>query len=135
MDKIKVIAPIALICIILLCTGIYAMGNSPHTFDNQMHPNFESAASEEKAVGEWLVNHDPQYMNKTIWADRGGDMSFILKMQIESYEKQSNETNFTDEMVKNNVDYFIAKDNKTIKEPFTKIYQNGEVYLYSNKNK
>ena len=129
MDKIKVIAPIALICIILLCTGIYAMGNSPHTFDNQMHPNFESAASEEKAVGEWLVNHDPQYMNKTIWADRGGDMSFILKMQIDSYEKQSNETNFTDEMVKNNVDYFIAKDNKTIKEPFTKIYQNGEVYL------
>lgn len=135
MDKIKVIAPIALICIILLCTGIYAMGNSPHTFDNQMHPNFESAASEEKAVGEWLVNHDPQYINKTIWADRGGDMSFILKMQIDSYEKQSNETNFTDEMVKNNVDYFIAKDNKTIKEPFTKIYQNGEVYLYSNKNK
>ncbi len=135
MEKIKVIAPIALICIILLLTGIYAMGNSPHTFDNQMHPNFESAASEEKAVGNWLVNHDPQYMNKTIWADRGGDMSFILKMQIPSCEKISDETNFTDEMVKNNVDYFIAKDNKTIKEPFTKIYQNGEVYLYSNKNK
>lgn len=135
MEKIKVIAPIALICLILLCTGIYAMGNSPHTFDNQMHPNFESAASEEKAVGKWLVNHDPQYMNKTIWADRGGDMSFILKMQIPSCEKKSNETNFTDEMVKNNVDYFIAKDNKTINEPFTKIYQNGEVYLYSNNNK
>lgn len=134
MDKIKVIAPIALICLILISSGIYALGNSPHTFDNQMHPNFKTAASEEKAVGEWLMNHDPQYLNKTIWADRGGDMSFIMKMQIPSYEKTSNETNFTDEMVKNKVDYFIAKDNKTINEPYIKIYQNGEVNLYSYKN-
>lgn len=134
MEKIKVIAPIALICLVLICSGVFALENSPHTFDNQMHPNFETAASEEKAVGEWLMNHDPQYMNKTIWADRGGDMSFIMKMQIPSYEKTSNETNFTDEMVKNKVDYFIAKDNKTINEPYTKIYQNGEVNLYSYKN-
>ena len=135
MDKIKIIVPIALICIILLCSGIYAMKNSPRTFDNQMPPNFETAASEEKAVGEWLVNHDPQYQNKTIWADRGGDMSFILKMNILPYEKVSNESNFTDEMVKNHVDYFIAKDNKTINEPYEKIYQNGEVNLYAYKNK
>ena len=135
MDKIKIIVPIALICTILLCSGIYAMKNSPRTFDNQMPPNFETAASEEKAVGEWLVNHDPQYQNKTIWADRGGDMSFILKMNILPYEKVSNESNFTDEMVKNHVDYFIAKDNKTINEPYEKIYQNGEVNLYAYKNK
>ena len=134
MDKIKVIAPIGLICLILLCSGVYAMGNSPHTFDNQMHPNFASAASEEKAVGEWLIKHDPEYMNKTIWADRGGDMSFLLKKEVPSCEKTSNETNFTSEMVKNNVSYFIAKDNKTIGEPYTKIYQNGEVYLYYYKN-
>lgn len=130
MDKIKTIAPIALICAILLCTGVFALGNSPHTFDNQMHPNFMTAASEEKAVGEWLSQYDPQYANKTIWADRGGDMSFILKMQIPSYEKVSNETNFTDQMLENNVEYFIAKDNKTIGEPYVEIYRNGEVHLY-----
>ena len=135
MDKIKIIVPIALICVILLCSGIYAMKNSPRTFDNQMHPNFETAASEEKAVGEWLINHDPQYQNKTIWADRGEDMSFILKMNLLPYEKVSNESNFTEEMVKNHVDYFIAKDNKTINEPYEKIYQNGEVNLYSYKNR
>lgn len=134
MDKIKVIAPIGLICLILLCTGVFALGNAPHTFDNQMHPNFMTASSEEKAVGEWLVKYDPQYMNKTIWADRGGDMSFILKMQIPSYEKVSNETNFTSEMVKNNVEYFIAKDNKTIGEPYVEIYKNGEVHLYHLEN-
>ena len=134
-ENIRVIAPIGLICLILICSGVYALGNSPHTFDNQMHPNFETAASEEKAVGEWLMNHDPQYMNKTIWADRGGDMSFILKKEIQSCEKTSNETNFTDGMIKNKVDYFIAKDNKTINQPYTKIYQNGEVCLYSYKNK
>lgn len=134
MDKIKVIAPIGLICLILLCSGVYAMSNSPHTFDNQMHPNFETAALEEKTVGEWLMQHDPQYMNKTIWADRGGDMTFILRMQIPSCEKQSNATNFTDKMAKQNVTYFIAKDNKTIAEPYNLIYKNGEVHLYRFEN-
>lgn len=129
-DIIKIIVPIGLICMILLCLGVFTLTNSPHTFDNQMHPNFLTAASEEKAVGQWLIEHDPNYLNKTIWADRGGDMSFILKMQIPSYEKTSNATNFTDEMVKNKVTYFISKDNKTIGEPYTKLYQNGEVSLY-----
>lgn len=129
-EKIKIIAPIGLICIILLCLGIFSISNAPHTFDNQMHPNFFTAASEEKAVGAWLIEHDPDYMNKTIWADRGGDMSFNLKKQIPSYEKASTAANFTDEMVKNKVTYFIAKDNKTIGEPYVKIYQNGEVNLY-----
>lgn len=134
MDKIKIIAPIGLICLILLCSGVYAMSNSPHTFDNQMHPNFKTAALEEKTVGEWLMQHDPQYTNKTIWADRGGDMTFILRMQIPSCEKQSNATNFTDEMVKQNVTYFIAKDNKSIAEPYELIYKNGEVHLYHFEN-
>lgn len=110
------------------------MGNEPHTFDNQMHPNFETAAAEEKAVCEWLIKHDPEYANKTIWADRGGDMSFNLKIIIPSYEKTSNETNFTDEMVKNNVTYFIANYNNTIGQPYTKLYQNGEVSLYYYEN-
>lgn len=129
-EKIKIIAPIGLICIILLCLGVFSISNAPHTFDNQMHPNFFTAASEEKAVGAWLIEHDPDYMNKTIWADRGGDMSFNLKKQIPSYEKASTAANFTDEMVKNKVTYFIAKDNKTIGEPYVKLYQNGEVNLY-----
>lgn len=133
-NKIKTIAPIALVCLILLCTGVFAMGNEPHTFDNQMHPNFETAAAEEKAVCEWLIKHDPEYANKTIWADRGGDMSFNLKIIIPSYEKTSNETNFTDEMVKNNVTYFIANYNNTIGQPYTKLYQNGEVSLYYYEN-
>lgn len=133
-DKIKVIAPIGLVCLILLCSGAFALSSSPHTFDNQMHPNFATAAQEEKNVGEWLIKHDPEYLNKTIWADRGGDMSFILKMQVPSFEKTSNATNFTDEMVKQNVTYFIAKDNKTIGEPYTLIYKNGEVHLYYYEN-
>lgn len=133
-DKIKTIVPIALVCLILLCTGVSALGNSPHTFDNQMHPNFETAASEEKAVCEWLAKYDPDYANKTIWADRGGDMSFNLKIEIPSCEKTSNETNFTDEMVKNNVTYFIANYNNTIGEPYVKLYQNGEVSLYYYEN-
>ena len=132
-EKIKTIAPIALVCLILLFTGVYALTNSPHTFDNQMHPNFWTAASEEKDVGQWLEKYDPEYENKTIWADRGGDMSFILRTQIPSVDKKSNESNFTDEMQKHNVTYFISKDNKTIGEPYIKLYQKGEVSLYSYK--
>lgn len=129
-EKIKIIAPIGLVCIILLCLGVFSLSNEPHTFDNQMHPNFFTAASEEKAVGAWLTEHDPDYMNKTIWADRGGDMTFLLKKRITSCEKESEDSNFTDKMVKHNVSYFITKDNKTIGEPYTHLYQNGEVHLY-----
>lgn len=134
MDKVRVIVPIGLVCLILICSGVYAMSNSPHSFDNNMYPNFETAALEEKTVGGWLMEHDPQYMNKTIWADRGGDMSFILRTEIPSYEKESNATNFTEKMIKENVTYFIAKDNKTIAEPYNLIYKNGEVHLYYYKN-
>lgn len=136
MDKIRVIAPIGLVCLILICSAAFAMGNSPHTFDNQMHPNFETAASEEKAVCEWLVKHDPDYANKTIWADRGGDMSFNLRIQIPSCEKESDADNFTEKLTDNNVTYFIANYNNTIGQPYTKLYQNGEVslYYYGNDN-
>ena len=132
--KIKSAVPIAFVCFLLLCTGVYSLTNSPHTFDNQMHPNFFTAASEEKAVGEWLIQHDPEYANKTIWADRGGDFSFLLKIPVTSVEDISNESNFTQELAKENITYFISKDNKTIGEPYVKLYQNGEVSLYFNKN-
>jgi len=132
-EKIKVIVPIALICAILLSTGVYCITNEPHTFDNQVHPNLVNASNEEKMVGNWLMNHDKDYSNKTIWADRGGDMSFILKMNIPSLEHISNSSNFTDEMIKENVTYFIAKDNKTISYPYVKLYQNGEVSIYENR--
>lgn len=133
-DKIKVVAPIGLICLILLCSAAFALSNSPHTYDNQMPDNFMTAASEEKAVANWLMEHDPQYANKTIWADRGGDMSFLLKIEIPSVEGISNESNFTDELVKNNITYYIANYNNTIPQPYVKLYQNGNVILYYNEN-
>ena len=57
-------------------------------------------------------------------------MSFILQMQIPSLEKYSNSTNFTEEMLKENVTYFITEDNKTFNKPYEKLYQCGEVSLY-----
>ena len=130
MDKIKTIAPIALVCVILVCSGVYALSNSPHTYDNQMHDNFMTASSEEKDVCNWLMEYDPQYMNKTIWADRGGDMSFFLKKDILPVEKISKESNFTDKLKDNNITYYIANYNNTVGHPYTKLYQSGEVSLY-----
>lgn len=133
-DKIKVIAPIGLICLILLCSAAFALSNSPHTYDNQMPDNFMTASSEEKVVANWLMKYDPQYANKTIWADRGGDMSFLLKIEISSVEGISNESNFTDELVKNNITYYISNYNYTVTQPYVKLYQNGNVILYYNEN-
>ena len=130
MDKIKTAAPIALVCVILLCSGVYALSNSPHTYDNQMHDNFMTASSEEKDVCNWLMEHDSQYMNKAIWADRGEDMSFLLKKDILPVEKISKENNFTDELKDNNITYYIANYNNTVGHPYTKLYQSGEVSLY-----
>ena len=129
-DKIKTVAPIALVCVILLCSGVYALSNSPHTYDNQMHDNFMTASSEEKDVCNWLMEHDSQYMNKAIWADRGEDMSFLLKKDILPVEKISKENNFTDELKDNNITYYIASYNNTVGHPYTKLYQSGEVSLY-----
>ena len=129
-DKIKTVAPIALVCVILLCSGVYALSNSPHTYDNQMHDNFMTASSEEKDVCNWLMEHDSQYMNKAIWADRGEDMSFLLKKDILPVEKISKESNFTDELKDNNITYYIANYNNTAGHPYTKLYQSGEVSLY-----
>lgn len=129
-DKIKTVAPIALVCLILLCSGVYALSNSPHTYDNQMHDNFMTASSEEKDVCNWLMEHDSQYMNKAIWADRGEDMSFLLKKDILPVEKISKENNFTDELKDNNITYYIANYNNTAGHPYTKLYQSGEVSLY-----
>lgn len=130
LNKLKVIAPIGLVCIILIFSGASALSNTPHTYDNQMPDNFMTAAGEEKAVGNWLMEHDPQYANKTIWADRGGDMSFILKIETTSVEDISNQSNFTEELVSNNVSYYITNYNNTIGQPYTKLYQDGEVSLY-----
>ncbi|WP_296882729.1 glycosyltransferase family 39 protein [uncultured Methanobrevibacter sp.] len=130
MDKIKVIVPIGLICLILLCSCVYALSNSPHTYDNQMHDNFMTASFEEKDVCNWLMKYDSQYMNKTIWADRGGDMSFLLKKDVTSVEDISKQSNFTDKLKDNNITYYIANYNNTVGQPYTKLYQNGEVSLY-----
>ena len=129
-DKIKTVALIALVCVILLCSGVYALSNSPHTYDNQMHDNFMTASAEEKDVCNWLMEHDSQYMNKAIWADRGEDMSFLLKKDILPVEKISKENNFTDELKDNNITYYIANYNNTVGHPYTKLYQSGEVSLY-----
>ena len=133
-DKIRTVAAIALICIILLSSAAFALSNSPHTYDNQMPENFMTASSEEKAVADWLSDHDPQFANRTIWADRGGDFSFLLKIEITSVEDISTQSNFTDELTQNNVTYYIANYNNTVGEPYTKLYQNGEVSLYRYEN-
>ena len=133
-DRFKVAAPIGIVCMILLCSGACAFINAPHTYDNLEPANFMTAASEEKAVAEWLAEYDPQYAKKTIWADRGGDMSFLLKIEINSVEDISNLTNFTDELIENNITYYIANYNNTVPQPYVKLYQNGTVSLYYNPN-
>jgi hypothetical protein len=132
-SKIKIIFPIGLLFAVLICSGYYCLINEPHTFDNQVTPNIMTSSLEENAVGEWLVKYDPNYKSKVIWADRGGDMSFILKKNIPSLDHISNTTDFSSTMIKENVTYFISKDNKTNLNPYVKLYQNGEVSLYQRK--
>lgn len=132
-SKIKIIFPIGLLFAVLICSGYYCLINEPHTFDNQVTSNIMTSSLEENAVGEWLVKYDPNYKSKVIWADRGGDMSFILKKNIPSLDHISNTTDFSSTMIKENVTYFISKDNKTNLNPYVKLYQNGEVSLYQRK--
>lgn len=129
--EIKTIVPVGLIVILLLFTGIYCAVNEAHTFDNKEPSNMLTASQDEKDISNWLKQYDPNYKTKIIWADRGGDMSFYLQMNIPSLDKISNKTNFTSLMKDNNVTYYISKDNKTnIIHDYILLKQFGEVSLY-----
>ena len=133
LNKIRNVLPIVLICAVLICNAGYCLINEPHSFDNQAYPNFLNASNDEKIVGEWLTSYDKNYSDEKIWADRGGDMSFLLKMNIPSLEEESDDINFTKRLTDENITYFITKDNKTINTPYVKLYQHGEVSIYGKK--
>jgi len=77
------------------------------------------------------MTYDKNYSSKVIWADRGGDFSFFLRMNIASVDRISNHTNFTESMIENNVSYFIANGKKdNIKSDYEIIKIKRNVYLY-----
>jgi hypothetical protein len=126
----KMILPISLIIILIIFTT-FGFSNNPTTFDNQKHDDILYASTNEKIMANFLINHDDNYSAKVIWADRGGDFSFFLRMNIPSVDGISNQTNFTEIMLDSNVSYFIANGKKdNIKEDYLIINNIGNVYLY-----
>ena len=126
----KIILPISLIIVLILFTT-FGFSNNPTTFDNQEHTDILNASKNEKAIANFLIDYDDNYNSKTIWADRGGDFSFFLKMNIPSLDGISNQTNFTEIMMENNVSYFIANGKKdNIKKDYVVVENKGNVYLY-----
>ena len=128
--KIQTITSIAIVVILSIFT-VSCFANHPATFDNQYHNNILSASQDEKDISNWLINYDPNYNTKLIWADRGGDFSFLLKMNIPSLEYESNSSNFTNKLLEGNITYFIANNpNHDIEKGYNLIKNVGNVYLY-----
>ena len=126
----KIILPISLIIILISFTA-FSFSDNPTTFDNQQHDDILEASNNEKIIANFLANFDENYASKVIWADRGGDFSFFLRMDIPSVNQISNQTNFTEVMIDNNVSYFIADGKKdNIINDFEIIKSQGNVYLY-----
>ena len=131
--KIQTMASIFIIVILTIFTAS-CFANHPITYDNQHHDNILSASQEEKGISNWLIHYDPNYDKTLIWADRGGDFSFFLKMNILSLEYESNSTNFTNKLLNENVSYFISNNPKhNIEEEYKLIKNIGNVYLYERK--
>lgn len=151
--KIKKIVPFALIAILLLSMIPYSF-NSPTNFNNE-HITY-NASFNEKISAEWLQNYDSDCLNKKIWADRGTAYSFYMKKEIPSlnyfsnhlnyktylrYLKEmpglvySNETDFEQLLVNNNVDYYISvKDKNYSYYKLIKTYEKTDganpIYVY-----
>ena len=126
----KIFLPISLIIVLIVFTAT-GFSNNPTTFDNQKHEDIHNASNNEKFIANFLINHSDNYNSTVIWADRGGDFSFFLRMNVPSVDRMSNWTNFTGIMVDNNVSYFIANGEKNnIGENYELITSKGNVYLY-----
>ncbi|MCL2687371.1 MAG: glycosyltransferase family 39 protein [Methanobrevibacter sp.] len=129
-NKSKIILPLSLIIILISFTA-FSFSDNPTTFDNQSHDDILDASNNGKIIANFLMNYDENYSSKVIWADRGGDFSFFLRMNISSVDKISNQTNFTEIMIDNNVSYFIANGKKdNIQSDYEIIKNEGRIFLY-----
>lgn len=130
-NKSQSFISIVLIAILTIFT-ISCFFNQPITYDNQKPDDILYASQNEKDIANWIIQHDSNYESKTIWADRGGDFSFFLKKNISSVDKLSNNENFTKELLKSNVSYFLSNgENKIIdSNQYRLIKREGNVFLY-----
>ncbi len=131
--KAKIITSILLIAILTIFTAS-CFSNQPVTYDDQRPTDILYASQNEKDLASWLINYDSNYESKITWADRGGDFSFYLKKNIPSIDSISNQTNFTSELLNENVTYFISNGpNNNIYGEYILLKNIGNVYLYKMK--
>lgn len=131
-NKIKVIIPIILIIGCLGYTGYCIETVSPHTFDNKAPADIMNASNDQKALTDWLINYDSNYKNKKIWADDWSGIAFNLRMDVNNSAGLKNQSNFTEILNENNVDYYISegKNNNVSDNSYKIIKEEGNIILY-----
>lgn len=131
LNTTKILIPILLIIGSLGYTGYCFAINSPHTFDNQSPQYILTASEDQKEVCEWLINNDPNYLNKTIWADDWSGISFELRRDINKTDHIKNQNNFAEILKENHVDYYISEGRcENINNYYTVIKEKNNCTLY-----
>ena len=109
LNTLKVLFPIFLIISTLGVTSYCYMTTSPHTFDNLQPNNILTAYNDQKEVTDWIIQTDPDYKNKVIYATNWIEIAFNLKMDVNQTFGLSNNTNFTLTLLQNNATYYITE--------------------------
>lgn len=107
LKTIKVLVPLILIISTLSITTFCYMTNSPHTFDNLQPDNMLTVYEDQKELTDWIIQTDPDYKNKVIYATNWIEIAFNLRMDVNQTFGLSD--NLTSTLVQNNASYYISE--------------------------
>ena len=110
LNTLKVLVPVILIVSTLGFTSYCYMTTTPHTFDNQQPDNMLTVYNDQKAVTDWIIETDPNYKNKVIFANNWIDIAFNLRTDVNQTFGLTDEKNFTSTLLQNNASYYISEE-------------------------
>ncbi len=117
--SVKNLIPIAIIIVLLISSFGYL------TIDKH-----DPIVHDEKEIAKWLNNYDVNHQSKVIWAERGPIFTWYLKKDVEYVNWLSTPEKLSNEMVKNNVSYYISIHPGVEIPHYSPIKRIGEVTVY-----
>ena len=117
--NLKSIVPLVIMSILIISTFGYL------TIDKR-----DQIVHDERAIVQWLSNHDNDYQSKVIWAERGPIFTWYMKKEVIYVNWQINPSQLSEDMIKNNTTYFISIQRNLEIPKFSKIKTIGEVSVY-----
>jgi 4-amino-4-deoxy-L-arabinose transferase-like glycosyltransferase len=117
--NLKNIIPLAIIIILIISSLGYLTTNK-----------HDSLVHDERAVIKWISSYDNNFQSKVIWAERGPIFTWHLKKEVNYVNWLVDPQELSNDMIKNNVIYYISMDPNLEIPSYIKIKTIGKVSIY-----